>query len=389
MSSAAEARPLRVLLACDHIDHGGALHGAGRQIVALSRALDPARVRASIVVRGEESDLGRQLRSEGLPIRFLGHGRFDPRTLWSLTTAIRAGPADLVHATDFGAATFGRVAGRLTSVPVIVHVRSHHSEHQPRGFPFYVSWAYRALSPLTARAIAISRSVAEFAVQRMGFDPEEVEILNNPLAGFSTSCPPPERLEELRRSYGTAPGDPVVGCVTRFHAAKGVEYLVEAFAPILDRFPDARLMLVGEGPGQPALERRATELGVADRVIFTGFRRDVEEHYALFTVSAVPSVEEGFGNVAVESMAMGVPVVASELGGLPEIVGHGENGLLVPPADPAALAEALLSILEDPARRARMAEAARQRSRDFSMASYVERLEALYRSVLSDRARAT
>ncbi len=357
--------------------------------MALGRALDPARVKAWIVVRGHESDLGRQLRSEGLPIRYLGHGRFDPRTLGSMAREIRTGRADLVHATDFGAATFGRLAGRLASVPVIVHVRSHHSEHQPRGFPFYVRWAYRALSPLTARAIAISRSVAEFASREMGFRPDQVEILNNPLAGFSTACPPEERLAELRRSYELAPDDPVVGCVTRFHAAKGVEYLVEAFPRVLDRLPDARLMLVGEGPGQAALERRVGELGVARQVIFTGFRREVEDHYALFTVSAVPSVEEGFGNVAVESMAMGVPVVASDLGGLPEIITHGENGLLVPPADPPALAEALLSVLEDPGRHARMGKAARERSRDFSMDRYVERLEMLYRVVVQEHAEAS
>lgn len=385
--AAAGPRPLRVLLACDHIDHDGALHGAGRQIVETARAFDPERVRARILVLREASDLGRALQraleEEGLPLRFLGHGRFNPASLGSLLGEMRAG-TDLAHVTDFGASTFGRLAGRIAAVPVVVHIRSHHSEHQPRGFPPYVEWAYRALAPLAARGIAISRSVADFATERMGFPPERVEILNNPLAGFSFSPPPEREVAALRDAYGVGAGEPVVGSVTRFHAAKGIEHLIDAFALLQRSLPDARLILVGEGPLHDELVERARERKVADRVVFAGFRRDVEAHYAMFDVTAVPSIEEGFGNVAVESMAMGTPVVASDIGGLRESVEQGESGLRVPPADPRALADALFRLLEDEALRTRMGRAARRRSRRFSMDAYVERLERLYRSVLEE-----
>lgn len=379
-------RRLRVLLACDHIDHDGALHGAGRQLVELTRGLlERDGVRPSVVVLRGASGLGRKLQDEGLPFTFLEHGRFNPTSLWSLLRTIRRQGTDLVHLTDFGACTFGRLAAKAAGVPAVVHVRSHHSEYQPRGYPRYVEYAYRSLAPLTARTIAISRTVRDFAVSEMGLDPDRIEILNNPLARFSFSRPADEKIEALRRELGIAEGDPVVGTVTRFHEAKGNRYLITAFARVLERVPSAWLVLVGEGPERESLMERARALGIAERVLFTGFRRDVEAHYCLFTVSTVPSVEEGFGNVAVEAMALSVPVVASKLGGLQEIVTHGRDGLLVPPADPEALSRALLAILEDPEARDRMGRAARARSEDFSLDRYLDRLEALYRDVVAER----
>lgn len=386
-NTSAERGPVRVLLACDHIDHDGALHGGGRQLVELTRALQGARVKPTVVVLRGASRLGHELRAEGLPFRFLGHARFDPRSAWSLYHLIRREDVDLVHLTDFGACTLGRLAAAAAGVPSVVHVRSHHSEHQPRGFPVYVNWAYRALAPLTDRVIANSRSVKSFAVERMGFEPERVVVMNNPLARFSFSAASkehPRDVQDIRARHGIAPEDPVVGAVTRFHAAKGIRYLVEAFPGVLGERPDAHLVLVGEGPERPELEARAEALGIADRVVFAGFRRDVESYYAMFDISTVPSIEEGFGNVAVEAMALGTPVVASDLGGLREIITHGRDGLLVPAADPRSLAEAILHLLRDPELRRRMGSAASERSRDFSLEGYVETLERLYRDVLSE-----
>lgn len=340
-------------------------------------------MRATVCVLRGASQLGEELRAEGLPFRFFGDHAYDPTSGWKLWRLIRERRIDLLHVTDFGASTFGRLAGRLARTPTIVHVRSHHSEHQPRGFPLHVEYAYRALAPHTDRAIAISESVRRFAIRRMGFRPGQVEILNNPLARFSFAEPEPERVPEIRRRHGIEPDAPVIGAVTRFHAAKGIRYLVEAFARVLDAVPEARLVLVGEGPEESRLRALARELGVMDRIVFAGFRRDVQAYYRLFRVSAVPSIEEGFGNVALEAMAMGTPVVASREGGLPEIVREEETGILVPTADAGALARALLRLLRDPGLRDRMGAAARARSEEFSMDRYVERLLEIYRDVVA------
>lgn len=373
-------RPVRVLLACDHIDHDGALHGAGRQLVELTMSLDPARVQTTTCVLRPRSPLGRQLQHDGVPLLFLGRRSWNPLHLWTLVRLIRRQNVDVLHLTDFGASTWGRLAGLITGTPAIVHVRSHHSEYQPRGYPWFVRLGYRILAPLTARAIAISDSVRDFAIQRMGFRAEQLELLNDPLATFSFGSGQEEEATELRTRYGLAPEVPVIGAVTRFHAAKGICFLVGALPAVLREVPNAHLVLVGAGPEEDSLREQSRALGVEDRVIFAGFQRDVATCFRMFALSVVPSLEEGFGNVAVESLALGVPVVASRSGGLPEIVSDGENGFLVEPGDSAGIAEAILSLLRDPELRARMSDAAHASSQRFLMSNYLDRLEAVYRT---------
>ena len=145
--------PVRVLIACDHIDFDGALHGGGRQLIELTRALDRSLVEPTVCVLRKPSALGRALMEEGLPFLFLGDGRFNPRTLLKLLKIMRARRIEVLHLTDFGASTFGRIAGLVRRVPSIVQIISHHSAHTRRRFPAYVRFAYRTLAPLTARGL--------------------------------------------------------------------------------------------------------------------------------------------------------------------------------------------------------------------------------------------
>lgn len=374
--------PVRVLLACDHIDHSGALHGAGRQIIELVTSFDRTRVQPIVCVFRRPSKLGEELQSEGLPLIFLRQRSWNPIAVLKLMRIIRSQSIDVLHLTDFGASTYGRIAGRIARIPAIVHVRSHHSHYQPRGYPRAVELAYRALAPGTAKALAISHSVEEFAIARMGFRPGQTEVLNNPLARYSYTEPAKADIAALRRQYGIGDDDAVVGTVTRFHAAKGNRFLVDAFADILRRLPDAWLVLVGEGPEEAMLRARAEQAGIASRVIFAGFQREVQLHYGMFNVLVMPSLEEGFGNVAVEAMAQGIPVIASRLGGLPEIVTDDESGFLVEAGNPRVIADAAITLLQDPNLHSRMSEAARRRSEDFSIDRYIDHLEMIYRRVI-------
>lgn len=383
---ATRQRPVRVLVACDHIDHQGALHGGGRQLIELTHALlDSDRVDPTVVVLRPPTVLGERLLAEGLPVNFLGDHRFSPASLFKLMRIIRAGEIDVLHLTDFSASTWGRLAGALSGTPSLVQVITHHSADQPRGFPLPVKLAFRALAPLTARALAISESVRDFAEANMGFRAGTVEVLHYPLPSYSFSAPSPKQVEGLRLQLGIAVDDPVIGAVTRFHRVKGMVHLVEAFAEVRRRVPRAWLLLVGQGPEEEALRQRGAELGVADRVIFAGFQREVEAHVSLFSVSAVPSLEEGFGLVALESLRLGVPVVASRVGGLPEIVKDGVCGMLVPAADSRALAAALTKVLEDDALRARLAGAAMEAVAPFMLDRYVERLTLIYEELAGFR----
>jgi glycosyltransferase involved in cell wall biosynthesis len=178
--------------------------------------------------------------------------------------------------------------------------------------------------------------------------------------------------------------------------SKGADDLVEAMAVVHARHPDARVLIVGEqlvsvdGKYVPSmeyrskLEARARALGIADRVIFTGYRGDAPAIHAEVTVAAHPSLTEGLSNSILESMASGLPIVATPVGGTPELITHDRTGLLVPPGSPRDLGEAICALIEDRARATRLGQAARAYARDaFSISSMVQATEDAYREVLA------
>jgi len=385
--ASAALRTITVLLVCDHVAYPGGLHGSGRMMVAMATGFDPGRVRIVPVVLQEPGPVGHQLLQAGVPLHFLGYHRFDPRQMLRLISLVRDTAPDVLHLWDFGAATYGRLAAELTNTPAIVHVRSHHSRYQRRGFPAYVEVAYRRLASRTALAIANSESTRAFALTRMGFRPDQVRVIHNPVAPGVTDAPDPAIVAGLRRRYAIPEGAPVIGALTRFFPAKGIGYLVQAFGVLAPRYPELRLLLAGDGPLRDQLEQEARATGAGDRVIFAGPVETIAEHLALLTVAAMPSLEEAFGNSAIEAMTAGVPVVASSEGGLREIVEHGRTGFLVPPAAHLPLAGALARILDDAALRAQMAAACRDRRERFSFSHYALALESCYREVAARKSR--
>ncbi len=378
----APAEPVRVLLLCDHIGYDERLHGSGRMMVAMATAFDPSRVQIIPVVLQKEGALGRSVRSEGNPVRFLGYHRFNPLQILALVRLIRRHRPHLLHLWDFGACTYGRLAAILTGTPAVVHVRSHHSEHQRRGYPSYVAFAYRRLARYTSAVVANSESTRRFAMQQMGFPSSLIHTLHNPVPDDLLRPADPDAVAKLRAAYGLPKGTPVITAITRFYPAKGIRFLISAFAGISDRFPKARLLLVGDGPLRDELDAQARALGVSDRVIFAGFQRDVVTHLALSTICVVPSIEEALGNSAIEGVAAAVPVVASREGGLPEVVREGRSGLLVPPGDAGALAGALRRLLEEPQILEQLRQGCREERQRFSVEHYTSSLERLYRRTL-------
>ena len=179
--------------------------------------------------------------------------------------------------------------------------------------------------------------------------------------------------------------DLVVGSVGRLSPEKGLKYLLRAMAKITRQEPRARLLLAGDGPERRSLERLATRLGLVDRVEFTGevAHDQVPQTLARMNVFAMPSTWEGFGVAALEAAAMGLPVVASNVHGIPDVVEDGVTGILVPPKDVAALSQAILRLLRDPEERRRMGRAGREMvATRYSWADNVRQMEALYNSLI-------
>jgi glycosyltransferase involved in cell wall biosynthesis len=175
----------------------------------------------------------------------------------------------------------------------------------------------------------------------------------------------------------------MVASVGRFVPFKGYMYLLEAARMVQNHRPDVHWVLVGEGELREELEEQSRTLGLETQVHFTGWREDVPDILALCDVFVLPSVTEHFGRVIIEAMAMGKAVVATDAGGVPEIVIHGETGLLVPPREPKALADAALTLLSDPAGAARLGLAGRQRVEEFfSLSRHIEAVEEIYAELL-------
>jgi glycosyltransferase involved in cell wall biosynthesis len=240
--------------------------------------------------------------------------------------------------------------------------------------------ADRWIARLVTRVIAVSRGAADFLVHGKGYPPHKVVVVPNgrDLARFT----PGAHREAVRKELGLDRDAPVVGVVGRLETQKGHVYLLDAWPRVARAYPDARLLVVGEGSLHDALVEQARSAHLAEGVIFTGFRSDVPRVLDAIDVLALPSLHEGMPLTVIEAAAAGRPVVATAVDGTPEVVREGETGSLVPPADPAALANALLAMLGDADAAARMGrEAYRWAHERFDIDAHVQATARVYREV--------
>jgi glycosyltransferase involved in cell wall biosynthesis len=349
---------------------------AGGQLVALAVAR-AAKERGDQVVflaptRGPFTDL---VESEGMALRLVDVSRtFRLADAWRLGRLLRG--VDVLHThTALAANVMSRVAGRVAGVPVVSHL--HIENHfRPQPAPAAVLRTLdNATARLAARVVTVSDATRR-ALVAQGYPASHVEVVPNgvalPVGGGAAS------------RAGVPDGVPLVGEVGRLCDVKGQRELIEA----LRLLPGVHAVLVGEdletgGSYRALLEREARRLGVADRVVFAGYRRDAGAILEGIDVAVLPSWIEGMPLVVLEAMARRRPVVATAVGGTPEVVVDGETGLLVPPRDSTALAEAIRSLVADPALARRLGEAGYERvAGEFSVEAMTRRLLEIYDEVV-------
>jgi glycosyltransferase involved in cell wall biosynthesis len=205
----------------------------------------------------------------------------------------------------------------------------------------------------------------------------KVVYLGVPLEEFSR----PRGADEIaaaRAELGIGEGELAVGTVTRLHESKGNAYLIDAAADVIRQRPAVRFFLVGEGPLLPDLQAQAARLGLGDRFVFAGFRRDVAATLSAFDLSVFPSLWEGTPITAFEALAMGKPIVSTDADGLLDILTPDRDAVVVPRRDAAALAAKIIWAIDRPAERARLSEAARATGRRFDIDVFVRKMERLY-----------
>ncbi len=343
--------------------------GAQESYTGLLLRLDRSRYEVRALSMSAGSAVSR-VRALGLPVDIIDETD-DAVAIRELAAWLRREEIDLVHAHMYRAEVLGTRAAVAAGVPVIMATVHSSRVRSPSDVALLASLTPsmdRLIVPsssIRSKVVAEGRAGARFAIIPNGID----------LSRFASPTEPCA----LRRELSIPADAPLLGVVARLEPEKGHRYLVEAMPSVLAGAPEARLVIVGEGSQTDALRALASSLGVARRVVFTGRREDVSAVTADLTVAVLPSLREAQGISILEAMARRVPVVASAVGGIPEVITSGVDGLLVPPADPRALAAATGSLLRDPALRERIGEAGYATVVDrFSIDAQVRRVEALY-----------
>jgi glycosyltransferase involved in cell wall biosynthesis len=376
-------RPLNVLQVCDHLGwEGSRMHGVKRLFGWMIPRFDRDHFRVSLVSLRKKDLSEETLDTLGVDITYLERSKFDPRTLSALLRIVDARQIDILHLHGYGATTFGRLAGAIRRIPTIVHEHANLTDT-----PWYQKVADRCLEPATDIALAVSKSTADFVIRAREVRPAKVKVvyLGVPLEEFSRPRTADE-IAEARRELGIA--EFAIGSVTRLHESKGNSYLIDAAARVVRERPAARFFLVGEGPLLGDLQSQASALGLGDRFVFAGFRRDVARTLSAFDLVVFPSLWEGTPLTVFETLAMGKPVVATDADGLLDVLTDGVDAMIVPKRNADALAGAIVGAMDDPAARRRLGDAARVTGRQYDIALFVRKMERLY-TLLHETSRAT
>jgi glycosyltransferase involved in cell wall biosynthesis len=383
------AKRVKVLRIITRMNIGGpALHA-----LLLTNRLDPNRYESWLVTGPVETGEGdfmawqqdKPQRMILLPdLRRNPDAPNDLRALWALFCLIRKLRPDIVHTHMAKAGTLGRIAAHLAGVPVIVHTYHGHVLHgyfapgKERVFCI-IEWL---LALISTRLIAVSDSVKQELLRLRIGKPSQYRII--PL-GLSVerylAC---EALQgQLRRELGIAATDPLIGIVARLAPIKRHENLIQAADEVVRQLPNVRFLLVGDGEQRQVLEQMTREKRLQDNVKFLGWRSDLDRVYADCDVVALTSANEGLPVSLIEAMASARPVVATRVGGVPDLVRAGITGVLVDPEDPQAFARALIAVMQDGALRQRLGQAARIDVRDrFRSERLVEDINTLYRELV-------
>ena len=350
------------------------MHGVKRLFSWMIPRFDPQRFNVSLVSLRKKDLSEETLESFGIDITYLHKSKFDPATLTALLKVIDRQRIDILHLHGYGATTFGRIAGAMRRLPTILHEHANLTDT-----PWFQKVADRLLEPTTDIAIAVSRSTAEFVIsaRRMPAHKVKVVYLGVPLEEFSRTRSSDE-IASARAELGLGPADFAIGTVTRLHDSKGNIYLVEAAKTVIERRPNARFFVIGEGPLLPELQARAQALGLGDRFVFSGFARDVARVVSAFDISVFPSLWEGTPLTVFEALAMGKPIVATDADGLIDVLTPARDALIVPRRNAAALADAIVRLIDEPETRVRLGNAARETGRAYDIAAFVAKMERLY-----------
>lgn len=373
---------VRVLLVIRRLAEGG---GAERFTLGLAAALPRDRIEPWVcITRSATEGALRTLREADVPFVVLGRRtRWESHRMLGLVGLLRRERFDVLHSHMFGSNLWGTLIGRAAGVPVLI---AHEHTWSYEGMPARVWIDANVIGRFATRFVAVSSADARRMVEHEGVPAEKVVVMPTAYVPHNSAN------GDIRSELGIGDDVPLIATAAVLRPQKAIDVLLDAFALVLKRVPSAHLVIAGDSP--PAsrtqllqtLEARARDLGIGRSVHFLGARTDVDAILMAADAAALSSDYEGSPLFVFECMAHDVPLVATAVGGVPDVIENGVSGVLVPQRDPPALASALSALLNDPARRAALSAAGRRRLGEFTIASVANRFADLYEDLVAARA---
>ncbi len=376
---------IRVLTLIDFLSLQG---GAEKLAIMIATGLDRERFQSTLCASrwppppGEEA-VGDQaleaLADAGVTFWPLGRKRKADVWVWGrLERYLRRERTHVLHAHKFGSNVWGTAMGRIARVPVVL---AHEHTWSYEGQPLRRFLDRELIARCADRFIAVSREDQRRMTEIEGIDPARTLFIPN-----AVPSPVPGSGGDLRAELGIEADAPIVGLVATLRPQKAIPVLLRALVPLRARWPNVRVLIVGDGAERTSLEALTDELGLGESVLFLGHRPDVPDVLRMFDVAVLSSQFEGSPLAVMEYMDAALPIVATAVGGVPDLIDSGVHGLLVPSDDPPALADAVAELLADRERAVAMGAAARERRQtEFGTDALVRRTEELYTELLAAR----
>jgi len=349
--------------------------GAERQLLSLVAHLDKEKYDIYVGYFQGKGELEREFQDAGIKIKkFKFIGLWDISFWWRLYQDMKANRYDIVHTHGFKADLCGAIIGRLTGVHKIIS--TVHNQEQYLKDPiirFLEKWI---ISPIDDTIIVVSEGVERFLIKTTGIPEGKIKKV---YYGVNPDDIKIDKYKDIRGEFNIDKDGILIGCIGRLVEQKGHRYLIQAVGKVIEKIPQAKFLIIGKGKLEKNLKRLAQKLSLNSNIIFTGFRTDIYSILDKLDLIVMPSLWEGLGLVLLEAMALGKPIVATDVGGIPEVVENKKTGILVPAKDPNALAEAISNLLEDYSVAARMGETGKASVKErFSPVKMVKEIELIY-----------
>lgn len=356
---------------------GSPIHGVTRLLLGWVPEFKKTNVELSLcVLRSEEGCNG--FPRLGVPLDALNRSKLDPRTILDLVKIIKRDKIQILHCHGYGASTFGRIAGFITGNPVIIH------EHMiDATIPLHQKIADKILSPLTSKGVAVSSAVKTFMTDDRSIPERNMQVIYNSIPSDYCSRYTDDQKIDNAKKYNIPQNKLLVGIVGRLDPLKGHTFFLQAAKAVLKAVPETCFIVVGDGELRSELEKYTLQLGIQNDVLFLGHCENVKEIVSLFDLLASSSLSEGLPLNIPEAMAQGKPVVATSVGGVPEVIKDGETGYLVPAKSPDKLADKIIKLLCDDKLRDQLGANALKHCQQFFLAPVsVSKLIKLYNELL-------